>query len=185
MTSKAFARATRQAKPVCPRAPKQITPRTMTLQLQSTPVVPLSRRSPSEDACYVTLARGSTFRAKKFHVSDCRGFFIRAPEPLPILNPSNFVPKNGFPVVKGLNQKVRQGVKLNRPLIFFFAGFVLCTHAPWAFSSPGGGVEVFGCVSESVFWERGLKLPILKEEPHREKSGAHLYRKHASPRSKT
>ena len=25
-----------------------------------------------------------------------------APEPLPILNPSNFVPKNGFPVVKGL-----------------------------------------------------------------------------------
>ena len=27
---------------------------------------------------------------------------FRAPEPLPILNPSNFVPKNGFPVVKGL-----------------------------------------------------------------------------------
>ena len=27
----------------------------------------------------------------------------RAPEPLPILNPSNFVPKNGFPVVKGLS----------------------------------------------------------------------------------
>ena len=27
---------------------------------------------------------------------------LRAPEPLPILNPSNFVPKNGFPVVKGL-----------------------------------------------------------------------------------
>ena len=26
---------------------------------------------------------------------------FRAPEPLPILNPSNFVPKNGFPVVKG------------------------------------------------------------------------------------
>ena len=24
---------------------------------------------------------------------------FRAPEPLPILNPSNFVPKNGFPVV--------------------------------------------------------------------------------------
>ena len=27
---------------------------------------------------------------------------FRAPEPLPILNPSNFVPKIGFPVVKGL-----------------------------------------------------------------------------------
>ena len=27
---------------------------------------------------------------------------FRAPEPLLILNPSNFVPKNGFPVVKGL-----------------------------------------------------------------------------------
>ena len=27
---------------------------------------------------------------------------FRAPESLPILNPSNFVPKNGFPVVKGL-----------------------------------------------------------------------------------
>ena len=26
---------------------------------------------------------------------------FRAPEPLPILNPSNFVPKNGLPVVKG------------------------------------------------------------------------------------
>ena len=29
---------------------------------------------------------------------------FRAPEPLPRLNPSNFVPKNGFPVVKGLTQ---------------------------------------------------------------------------------
>ena len=27
---------------------------------------------------------------------------FRAPEPLPILNASNVVPKNGFPVVKGL-----------------------------------------------------------------------------------
>ena len=26
---------------------------------------------------------------------------FRAPESLSILNPSNFVPKNGFPVVKG------------------------------------------------------------------------------------
>ena len=31
---------------------------------------------------------------------------FRAPEPLPILNPSNFVPKNGFPVEKGLRSPV-------------------------------------------------------------------------------
>ena len=30
---------------------------------------------------------------------------FRAPEPLPILCPSNFVPKNGFPVVKGLRNE--------------------------------------------------------------------------------
>ena len=35
--------------------------------------------------------------SRRFWVNPCR-----APEPLPILNPSNFVPKNGFPVVKGL-----------------------------------------------------------------------------------
>ena len=29
---------------------------------------------------------------------------FRAPEPLPVLNPSNFVPKNGIPVVKGLRR---------------------------------------------------------------------------------
>ena len=29
---------------------------------------------------------------------------FRAPEPLLILNPSSFVPKNGLPVVKGLNK---------------------------------------------------------------------------------
>ena len=27
---------------------------------------------------------------------------FRAPEPLPVLNLSNFVPQNGFPVVEGL-----------------------------------------------------------------------------------
>ena len=44
----------------------------------------------------------------------CEGTFLagkinpfRAPEPLPILNPSNFVPKNGFPVVKGLSKRDR------------------------------------------------------------------------------
>ena len=34
---------------------------------------------------------------------------FRAPEPLPILIPSNFVPKNGFPVVKGLRRSPRSG----------------------------------------------------------------------------
>ena len=29
---------------------------------------------------------------------------FRAPEPLPTLNPRNVVPKNGFPVVKGLTR---------------------------------------------------------------------------------
>ena len=33
---------------------------------------------------------------------------FRAPEPLPILNPSNFVPKNGFPVVKALRSPATQ-----------------------------------------------------------------------------
>ena len=45
-----------------------------------------------------------------------RRFWInpfRAPEPLPILNPSNFVPQNGFPVVKGLRSPVIQ--KKKRP----------------------------------------------------------------------
>ena len=33
---------------------------------------------------------------------------FRAPEPLPIPNPSSFVPKNGFPVVKGLSMFSKQ-----------------------------------------------------------------------------
>ena len=31
---------------------------------------------------------------------------FKAPEPLPILSPSNYVPKNGFPVVKGLSSRI-------------------------------------------------------------------------------
>ena len=50
-------------------------------------------------------------RPLKFFNPEAKAFFsqigfwvnpFRAPEPLPILNPSNFVPKNGFPVVNGL-----------------------------------------------------------------------------------
>ena len=47
-------------------------------------------------------------KGDKADPENCRGIRnainpLRAPEPLPILNPSNFVPKNGFPVVKGLS----------------------------------------------------------------------------------
>ena len=37
---------------------------------------------------------------------------FRAPEPRPILDPSNFVPKIGFPVAKGFNQGRRNVVSL-------------------------------------------------------------------------
>ena len=33
---------------------------------------------------------------------------FRAPEPLPILNSSNLVPKNGFPVAKGLSSQTEE-----------------------------------------------------------------------------
>ena len=39
------------------------------------------------------------FATPKGKISPCR-----APEPLPILSASNFVPRNGFPVVKGLTK---------------------------------------------------------------------------------
>ena len=42
---------------------------------------------------------------------------FRAPEPLPILNPSNFVPKNGFPVVEGLSPSVRLPLSSHPTLI--------------------------------------------------------------------
>ena len=36
---------------------------------------------------------------------------FRAPEPHPTLNPSNFVPKKGFPVVKGLSSQIEEPQK--------------------------------------------------------------------------
>ena len=39
---------------------------------------------------------------------------FRTPEPLPILNTSNLVPKNGFPVVKGLTHEIKSGVSQDR-----------------------------------------------------------------------
>ena len=42
-----------------------------------------------------------------------------APEPLPILEPSNFAPKNEFPVVKGLSSKSR-GKKLRKKKVHLY-----------------------------------------------------------------
>ena len=36
---------------------------------------------------------------------------FRAPKPLPILKPSNYVPQNGFPVVKGLSSQIEEPQK--------------------------------------------------------------------------
>ena len=55
---------------------------------------------------------------------------FRAPEPLPILNPGNFVPQNGFPVVKGLRNstaavilnEVDSGYNLSKILRFPIGG---------------------------------------------------------------
>ena len=46
--------------------------------------------------------RKSCRRTKMAYFRRCWVNPFRAPEPLPMLNPSNFVPKNGFPVVKAL-----------------------------------------------------------------------------------
>ena len=46
---------------------------------------------------------------------------FRAPEPLLILNPCNFVPKNGFPVVKkGVNPKIVVISSLKKNIYIFF-----------------------------------------------------------------
>ena len=47
---------------------------------------------------------GCDRRASRNYTAQARGGVdpLKAPEPLLILNPSNFVPKYGFPVVKGL-----------------------------------------------------------------------------------
>ena len=61
------------------------------------------------DACY---DRGGAFSPKGLR-NDGAPYPFRVPETLPILNPSNFVPKNGFPVVKELKtppEKTFQGL---------------------------------------------------------------------------
>ena len=51
---------------------------------------------------------------------------FRAPEPLSILNPSNFVPKKGFPVVKGLNPKSLGEKKIIGHSCFVFTAKEMC-----------------------------------------------------------
>ena len=63
---------------------------------------------------------------------------FRASEPLPILNPSDFVPKNGFPVVKGLRPIFwgRAGLRTLRELSYvrttaaYYFLFFFYTGAP-------------------------------------------------------
>ena len=71
-----------------------------------------------------------------------------APEPLPILNPSNFVPKNGFPVVKGLTHLNPKSSEIG---IFFFQDDFRCVPRPWDFPSPGGSWQ-FYFSSNKFFW---------------------------------
>ena len=56
-----------------------------------------------EDSCFFFQALETTLT---LHIAGWLLNPFRAPEPLPILNPSNFVPTNGFPVVKGLTKNV-------------------------------------------------------------------------------
>ena len=55
---------------------------------------------------YMVVGPGGVRRANLVMILGIEVTFnpFRAPEPLPILNPSNSVSKNGFPVVKGLRE---------------------------------------------------------------------------------
>ena len=67
---------------------------------------------------------------------------FRAPEPLPILNPSNFVPKNGFPVGKGLIPKIVGNTT------FFFGVIIVVYLCHMGFFIPGSS---FNFLQKSVF----------------------------------
>ena len=62
---------------------------------------------------------------------------FRAPEPLPILNPSNFVPKNGFPVVKGVKRFYKGGE--GNPSEIVWVGIVLVVVVVVVVFLGGGG----------------------------------------------
>ena len=59
-----------------------------------------SRSTPIGHGIFHPVSAVSLFILKQFFAEVINPF--RAPEPLPIPNPSSFVPKNGFPVEKGL-----------------------------------------------------------------------------------
>ena len=61
---------------------------------------------------------------------------FRAPEPLPILNPSNFVPKNGFPVVKGLTPSRSSPKNVGKSLHAGFGSLAQTRGSPSSLSSP-------------------------------------------------
>ena len=63
-----------------------------------TPLTLVSSVFPFQCAASITIDRKTYTRPSCFETLNP---FV-APEPLPIQNPSNFVPRNGFPVVKGL-----------------------------------------------------------------------------------
>ena len=55
---------------------------------------------PNANMICATIERRTTFLSEVSSI--WKPNLFRAPEPLPILNLSDFVPKNGFPVVTGL-----------------------------------------------------------------------------------
>ena len=65
-----------------------------------------------------------------------RRFWInpfRAPEPLPILNPSNFVPKNGFRVVKALRSPVIGGSTVSsQKVVYTLLYLYIVARVDWA-----------------------------------------------------
>ena len=72
--------------------------------------------------CSSAMARGNALLRVTYQVYTCLTPAapatplnpFRAPEPLPTLNPSNVVPENGFPVVKGLiSARNDQGQRLS------------------------------------------------------------------------
>ena len=97
---------------------------------------------------------------------------FRAPKPLPILNPSNFVPKNGFPVVKGLNvgRRLPLATTISLVIIYYILNFtriwynVTCIMQVYDGQLEQGSPHTF-CFSE---WMK-LKLKDLLSWEHFER----------------
>ena len=80
---------------------------------------------------------------------------FRAAEPLPILNPSNFVPINGLPVVKGLSSP-------HFPPSTYFDTRTLI-HVVYRFNSVVFAIHAVGCHKFQFprHWRRELALPAV------------------------